>query len=455
LKYVKNLLVVILVLTAFVLTERLWFEEYSNRNFFYSFIPYNATVAANQESSRFVTPYRMVAGTGNNTYYILYNNLDSNKLKQQADSVIKNVLNSGQFKESKKLDWQELLTPVSVMYEYNLMMPVDTFAAGYGQKAGNLSAKLKGFNSIILTPGSDGTINADFLDLSSRISYSYQIKDQKSAQSLSQEISSIKGLGLYYISSSLSGFGYFLENTFIPQWHAESYVYPAVSTINPYGELLLRNIGDKLDSFFNNPAGKLMDTINGVYTYGDESVVVKYYDSNVLEYSNYATIDRSTESSLLSDYGAAVAFIKNDELISNDFYLSSYAENEDTRTFCFNYALNDIPLILSDKLYEKADLNYPIEVTVERGTVIKYRKLVYNFILAEEAEEYPAVDFVQALNGVISVNQQAESEHDAISAMELGYLIDTKSVETMDLKEQLYYTWYFKIDGQVYNRSAQ
>lgn len=454
-KQAKNVLIVILVIMALFQTERLWFEEFSNRNFFLSV---NVGISASERRSDIVSPYRMVVNFGNNTYRIIYNGLKNHSLKQQADTVIRQALKDGQFLETQTIDWNEILKNRSVLYEYTFSMPIEAFMTGIGQKSGAVSSKVKAFDTIVLVPNinSSEKFKILFLDTESNASYQFVLNKGQAFESFHKEITGLNEGELYYISSRQSGFEYFPGNIFIPQWPGQSYRYPVLRSVNPYGELLLTSVGRKVDVFFNNPAAKWEDTVNGVYTYGDESVVVKYYPNHVLEYSNYETYDKSRPTGLLSDYEAAVSFIAGDRLITNDYYLSGYRQEEDARIFYFDYAINNMPLTLSKETQFQIEMDHPIEITVERENVIKYRKHVYNYEMEEELWERPTKDFINSLNEIIVRNQQEDEDYkEAVTKLELGYLVDVKPGGALGLNDQLFFNWCYEINGRVLNVSAQ
>ena len=60
------------------------------------------------------------------------------------------------------------------------------------------------------------------------------------------------------------------------------------------------------DVFFDNPIGKTATKSKGVETFGDESTVVKYYSSGVLEYSNYK-VETERENTFANNYISALS----------------------------------------------------------------------------------------------------------------------------------------------------
>ena len=85
------------------------------------------------------------------------------------------------------------------------------------------------------------------------------------------------------------------------------------------------------------------------------------------------------------DFSAALAFVNADPHVINDFYLAGYEARGRTHVFSFNLLIQHgttvFPLAAPDVGWGLIDdpLYFPIEVTVERGHIIRYRKLAYTY----------------------------------------------------------------------------
>jgi hypothetical protein len=100
---------------------------------------------------------------------------------------------------------------------------------------------------------------------------------------------------------------------------------------------------------------------------------VRYYEDDLLTYASYRGTDGG-KGNLLTDYAAAVHFILADTHMHNRFYFTGFVIKGNGRhEFYFDYMMQDGPI------YNTGDSH--IQVVIERGTAIRYRKLAHNFML--------------------------------------------------------------------------
>jgi hypothetical protein len=135
-----------------------------------------------------------------------------------------------------------------------------------------------------------------------------------------------------------------------------------------------------VETFFFNPAminhGLGADDI---FTFTGPNIVVRYTPQDILEYARYTVIDRSAAPNLITDFTAAYAFINADLHLMNEWYLDGYEAADGQHTFRFGYIVGGLPLPPSAGWPGLPELRHPVEITVDHGTVVRYRKLVYHF----------------------------------------------------------------------------
>jgi len=165
----------------------------------------------------------------------------------------------------------------------------------------------------------------------------------------------------------------------------------------------------------------------------------------VLEYANYRVIDRRMMMTTLSaDYNSAMRFILRDETIENEFYLAKMDDTGSKRVFYFNYAINDLPVLLSSEIIGQIRLTYPIEIEVEYGIVTRYRKLVYRFV--NFGTQTADLSYENVLRDVLAADEQPEDL--PLDDISFGYQIDKGG-------EMVMY-WFFELtNGRTLSRSAQ
>ena len=380
---VKTGLIFILTGLAIYLTSQLWFANISSRNFFYSIFPQTEPQDLNNEKA-FAWPYRFITNYGGNRFGVLYSGMDINKLRESCDAIIANMLKDGEFLGTRELNYGEVFSAPGYIFEYAFNMPIAVFSTIYGKPG--FSDNLEYLTSIVFLPPDairEVTI-IWLLDETSKTMSGYSIKSALIPISVNpdefyQEI--------LYESSALCSGVLTDNNIFIAKLSDDSYNYPTVSIVNPYveNELLIRVIEQRVNVFFENPSAKLsFPGDNNVYTYIDASTVVKYFQNDVLDYSNYR-MDKK-ETGILKNFSAALNFIKSDAFIVNQYYLADYKQNDNDYTFYFDYVVNNFPVFLPDE-YKRSEqasgavaIEHALEVTVREGNVVNYRKIVYNFI---------------------------------------------------------------------------
>ena len=419
---VKSGLISLLCGLAIYLSSQLWFANTSSRNFFYTFF----TRAEHQESNNdkfFVQPYRLITNYGNNMFGIQYSGMGLNKLRESCDEAFAGMLKEGRHLEAKAINYAEVFGPPGYIYEYAFNMPSDVFALGYSKSSAPLN--LEYINSIVFLPP-DAKRHVTIIWLLDEVN---MLMSGFSADNPLIPVSTDPGelyREIIYESSILSSYGLSDKNTFIAKQMSTGYKYLSVSITNPYAknELLMGDIEKNVNVFFENPAAKL--TYMGdkdIYTYVDANTVVKYYQNDILEYSNYRA--DSVSANLLGSFGIALNFIKSDELVVNEYYLAGFEEDGKEFSFYFDYVVNNFPMILpneykiGDKQSGSAAINHAIEVTVREGNVTNYKKIVYNFI-SDIMSKTAQLDFGQVLAEVKSGNENQGQ----ISSVLLGYKLE-------------------------------
>jgi len=438
----KSVLILLLSGLAIYLTSQLWFANISSRNFFYSFIPHTDTEGLNNEKA-FAWPYRFITNYGNNIFGIQYSGMDINKLRESCDSVIANMLKDGEHLDTRSLNYADVFSVPGYIYEYSFSMPLAVFSSIFGRTG--FSDKLEYINSIVfLPPDSNGNItNVWMLDEVNMIMTGYAVKSTlmpitDNPDEFFREI--------MFKSSVLSEYGFSERNIFIPK-SLDDFKYPTVRIFNPYveGELLMGVIEQKVNVFFENPSAKLYFIGDNVYTYTDANTVVKYFQNDVLEYSNYQA--GSGETGMLGNFDAALGFIKSDSFIINEYYLANFSQEDDEFTFYFNYIVNNFPLVLPDE-YNSSKMQsgalaikYPIELKVREGIVVNYRKIVYNF-LKETSNKNVQLDFEKKMAEDIEILSKNQG---IVTDIVLGYKIER------DMKTDLY--WIMRLGDQSHSKS--
>ncbi len=217
--------------------------------------------------------------------------------------------------------------------------------------------------------------------------------------------------------------------------------FAKVGATNPYyneNELLLSDVQNKVRSFFGNNSNTWSRIDKDSFVFSSDDIIIKYFSNNILEVSYYNG-GVGGKTSLEKSYAIARAFILNDEYIKNQIFLQDYEIEDGKYIFYFDYYLDGLPIVTP----KGGDMRINIKITVENNSVTSYKKLVYNYEQIEEAsllisffdrsilEDYLSLDNVSPL----SIRLVYVSSHEE-------YTIDT-SMEPSD-EDNLSLKWEVK-----------
>lgn len=445
---VKNFIITFFVLLAIYQTAKLWFEDFSNHNFFYSFKSIQGGSVNDYEVSSLIE--NIVVGKGSNKFFCDYNNSENKEYKNIFEQAIRKSLENGNYIGKEDINVQENLTGKIVIYNYSFFINSEDINYVFNIKS-NISNKIKRFNKIMIIPdiSTNENLKIAFLDTEENLSYLVELRKNDIINSTIDAINNFKteNEDFYYISSIQNGFDIFKTNIFIPRWIGNSIGYKPIIMSNPLesdGGVLLNQLEKDINMFFDNPAAKWPSKINDVFTYSDENTVVKYYTNGVLEYSNYkSSNDNLKEIKFSKCYKTALSFLKKDTNIKNEYYLKDYKKEDDRITFYFEYKINNFPIILSDELKSQIGMNSIIEISATNSKVLKYKKYVYEFSIDETEIIFAETDFLEAIDNIFLLRQNNSKEREKIDNISLSYTAEKGT-------NKIYLKWFININDNSY-----
>ncbi|MCL2420294.1 MAG: hypothetical protein FWD03_00405, partial [Defluviitaleaceae bacterium] len=286
-----------------------------------------------------------------------------------------------------------LLARAGYIFEYTFPMEAEWFTHGFNQRSDLLvTSGMGSFRQVIIHPPDYSRNDAAIFFLcESGYAYEFSVISPDSGADIFEHVIAHEAIGAYYLFTELPWGRQFLRQG--------EFVFKGIEVVNPYldphGNFHLDFIQGQVAGFFSNP-GVIRPTVGSdVWIYRDVNTVVRYYAANVLEYISYRAIDRNIPSSFENDFASAVQFLERDHLVINETYLADFREEEGQRIFYFNYVIDNTPLVMAQGQGWLRDfqLRYPVVVTVSHGTVIRYRKLAFNFRVNEDVQINALADF--------------------------------------------------------------
>jgi len=383
----KSFLILIFAALAIFQVGQLWFVNLSNRNFFL-FLSDRWRPSVAEGYQTFVRPMRVIYGDGTGRFHINYSGLMDAQPRDYFDIVLTEVFSSGTFVGARQTDYAQLLSRPILMFQYAFDMPANIFPIGFNQRTGDFltSRGIEAFDSVAIWLPHGGSQGLSIFFMNDGFTWEFSVE---SVAAEGFPVSPVSTIALYFVSAALEGYEELPPGAFIPRSgdHGQFAYYPVVVT-NPYHSNVgssLSSIRHRVSPFFDNPA-----TINqrvagdGVWTFSNIHTTVRYFDTDVLEYASFRPRRRNVTSSLMGNFSAALDFIEKDNYVVNEIFLKGYEPRGAGHVFWFGYIVNYFPILMPDgwQVSSPEDiLPAPIEVVVEEGRVVLYRRLAHNFAL--------------------------------------------------------------------------
>ncbi len=147
---------------------------------------------------------------------------------------------------------------------------------------------------------------------------------------------------------------------------------------------------------------------NGNFVFSDSSVVLRYNPGNrMLEYYNYENYGSDgPKTALLDGYQISCNFMTNDASLQTDVYLADIGGSGNEMVYYFDYAVNGLPVYLSESIQQEIGMKHAIEVTVSNNSVKKYRRYAVNYQASETKDAKLDVQFIDALDSANRLYQE-------------------------------------------------
>ena len=441
----KNISLALLLVAAIYQTGTLWLENYSGHNFFYYISSMGKGANAGIVDAGALDAEYITVGYGNKMFDVLYGE-NGKRIKECADDVIKQTAEKSVIEGSEEIDIASVIEKKAVVFA----MPSEVSAADYLSAIG---ADITGqnvydyrFDSIVVVPAEEDEAEDEAYLVNSASNTAIVTRgNAENGQELLELIGEAETQYIYdlqYISTAQSGFNIFSGNIFVPQWTQSSFEY------TPVMEKAVFDISDEnalitqLEPFFGNYHGQSIDVNEfGEFTISDDEVVVKYTAEKILEYYSYRAEDDSVEQNTYSAYEVCKEFLKKDENIGTDYYLTQVQVRNNTIAFFFDYCIDNMPIVLLEEGENGITGKHAIEVVVKNNAVKNYRRYAVNFGKGAEESMAAQNDFLMAVTNTASLMGNGD-EFTAIDGMTLGYGLDENGIYTLK--------WFTEIDGNIF-----
>jgi hypothetical protein len=370
--WVQTVAIIILAAAAVVQMYRLWLVDIPAGNFFL-YLQARFPGAAPGGHEHFAVPMRTFVHAGGGRFAVSYGAGDEWEIGRRA---VEAVLRSGVAAPGAQMEH-------GLVFEYAFSMDGARFAGAFGR--GVPAGMPAQFSQIAVEPPQGGVLRLAFIDHGQAYIFEVVLGSRRHpVADYIFELPPVDIAAIYFTQAS---------GQFIPHVQGGfAYFAPVVS--NPYMDALgLFNqnfVRSRVSPFFDNPASINQNITGGVFTYSNLNVVVRYLPNHVLEYTSFRTIGRAAPATFMGDFSAAYAFIEADPYVINDIFLAGYEVRGREHVFYFGYIVAGWGLVLGEPWQTREGctepLLHPIEVVVDHGRVVRYRRITHNFSPGEAVQ---------------------------------------------------------------------
>ncbi|MCL2386007.1 MAG: hypothetical protein FWC89_00515 [Defluviitaleaceae bacterium] len=375
----KSVFILALAALAVLQLSQLWLVNLTNRSFF-MYLQARFPPAAPDGQGAWARPFRVVFGDG--YFDMRYSGIADSWEWEFGERVLVAVLQDGDFVGSGEVDMSRVLSRAVLVYEYAFPMCAEQFAQALGRRNGALltDAGIGTFSSVAIQPPCEGdnALRVFFMDDIYMWEFVLPFNRRHVLEDFVVSIPPANPLRLHFVATD-DGFLPVAENGF---------AYFTIVAENPFrdanGMLTITSMRGQVESFFGNPATIIPGvSADGILTFSNINTMVRYLENDVLEYASFRTIGRTTQQNLMVDFSAALAFVLDDPHVTNEVFLRNYEQRGRENVFWFDYVIDNHPLILEEEWPTRPHctdpLRAPIEVVVDHGRVVRYRRIVYTF----------------------------------------------------------------------------
>lgn len=455
---IMNFVIVALVITAIYQTGELWLEGTNGHNFFYALTNYFTSDKQGADGDVLLAT-RYAVGEGEGTFSVYYpDEVGNSAMLNMANRALGEILSQKETAPQKSTaDWKEILADRCIVMQYDFMIASEEYLANYKELKTN--QKLEQFDYITIVPArrSGEESLAYFVNSETNECVLFCGEGGGASTTLYEALTTEDSDMLYVSTGQRTSASVLWRNMFLPQWARLPYQYAALErdfVFEKDGEPSRATLENTVKNFFRNFSVDWSErNEDGIYTFSDSETVVKYYpEEKVLEYYSYENYAGDTRTGLLEGYQICCNFLKNDNSLQTDIYLADIERTINNEViYYFDYAVDNLPVNLSQSLRDCIGSPHAIEVTLRNQAVKEYRRYAVNFSPMAEKNEQINVQFIDALDDANKTYKAIVEDKDItdVKNISLGYHVDLKGSMRLKWFVTLYdYTFVVDTDQQ-------
>lgn len=449
--FIKGILLVVLIATSIYQTGKLWFEETSDRNFFYDILARKTErVQVISTDGRFIKADQVGVYVGTDDVQYTVIGSGATAYRSIEDALLKSIatiLNSGTYVGPIKdadMDLKEhlvLTTPFAYEGEElkkGLGVTTSEMDAIASTRAFFLVPALKEGSAVSLYVESDSSDDVHFFQINSQ---ALTIENEMLTYYMQRIIEANNNSA--YISTTDYDLSYFDRTVLLPVQNKEIRYHKEVFWRIPYvqqGQIDYEGVRAVATPFYANAAAVGQVDYDDSVRFRSGDITLRYSNKGLLTYEQ--VVEAPTSATTLNEALTVAENFGKTTLskVLSEYYLAGYTMDDATVTLYYNMGYNGFPIVMDDEQQLVPEVRYPLEVTIMNGMVAKV-----NILLRDVEELLPQVEvfntpYKEALDWLIETNGPLTT---AVDKMYLGYRWHSDS-EGMKLN------WIMEVGGRKY-----
>jgi hypothetical protein len=442
---IKNIILVVLILSSTILTYRLWFNDH---NLFSILGVFSNSKVAHQNGLELINlPPRILINLGDNSHVMVRSNYtEYSPLQKEGVKIIKSMLQNQKFETVDGSAWNGLLSSKSILFGYNAQLNTALLQKLFNVNNLNLN-NIENVKDILVVQDNSVSDNLKCYIRDEKQNKIYKFQFSYNDTNLINLIAQIESKNLdNYVT------GYEVKHKLLKD---DVLFLLSDSAISEKNIDLTNEINISSNSEVHNFAERFFEKFNVVKSveykddtktntiqkeFIDRKRILKIYANGLIEYTSAEVPDDKTGVDLYTALKSALDFAGESADFPQNIYISEIKEFPGSDyIFDFDYTINGFEVKTNGLDLPK----HAIEVEVKGNVVSSYRRFVKNFTLGKQVNL--DITNLEAMNQAIKLytDKTGQKVDKSVNDIKLVYL-DNGTFENANLY------WYIEVGNEPF-----
>lgn len=442
---IKNIILIVLILSSTILTYRLWFNDH---NLFSILGVFSHSKVTHQNGLELVyLPPRILVNLGESSHVVIRANYpEYSHLQKEGVKIIKSILQNQKYEVVDGAAWNGLLSSKSILFGYNVQLNTNLMQKLFNTNNSFLN-NIETLKDILVVQDSSVSDNLKCYVRDEKQNKIYKFQFNYNDTNLSNLITQIENKNLdNYVT------GYEVKNKLLK----DDVLFLLSDSILPEKLINLSNeVNIDSNSDVHNFAERFFDKFNVVKSveykdntktktvqkeFIDRKRILKIYENGLVEYMSAEVPDDKTQVDLYTALKRALEFAGRSSDFPQNLYISEIKEpSSSDYIFDFDYSIDGFEVKINGPDLPK----HAIEIEVKGNVVSSYKRYVKTFTVGKQVNLN--VTNLEAMNQAIKLymDKTGQNAEKSVNDIELVY------IDNGTLRETNPY-WYIEVGNESF-----